>query len=56
VRGALAIEADHFVAVARGDADPLCTAEDGVEAVRVSLAMEASAEYGRPVDLADTVR
>jgi predicted dehydrogenase len=56
VRGALAIEADHFVAVARGDADPLCTAEDGMEAVRVSLAMEASAERGRPVDLADTVR
>jgi predicted dehydrogenase len=51
LRGALAIEADHFVAVARGEADPLCTAEDGTEAVRISLAMEASAERGEPVDL-----
>lgn len=52
LRGALAIEADHFVECVRGTADPLCTAEDGAEAVRIALAMEASAERGAPVELA----
>lgn len=56
LRGALAIEADHFVAVARGDVDPLCTGEDGSEAVRVSLGMEASAQRAEPVPLAQLVR
>jgi predicted dehydrogenase len=56
LRGALAIEADHFVAVARGEAEPLCTAADGTEAVRISLAMEASADRGEPVELAQTAR
>jgi predicted dehydrogenase len=49
--GALATEVAHFVACARGDAEPLCTAEDGTEAVRASLALEASARDGMPVDL-----
>ena len=49
LRGALAIEVDHFVDCARGTADPACTAADGVEAVRISLAMEASAEQSMPV-------
>ena len=52
LRGALAIEVDHFVDCARGAADPACTATDGVEAVRISLAMEASAAHGAPVELA----
>jgi predicted dehydrogenase len=51
LRGALANEIDHFVTVARGDAAPLCTADDGTQAVRISLAMEASAERGARVDL-----
>jgi predicted dehydrogenase len=49
--GALTAEVAHFVACARGEAQPLCTAEDGTEAVRVSLALEASAAAGLPVDL-----
>jgi predicted dehydrogenase len=52
LRGALAVEADHFVDCARGSADPLCTAYDGTEAVRLALAMEASARRGAPVELA----
>jgi predicted dehydrogenase len=49
--GALAAEVAHFVDCARGVAEPLCTAEDGTEAVRASLALEASARTGAPVDL-----
>jgi predicted dehydrogenase len=52
LRGALAAEADHFVDCARGIAEPLCTAADGAEAVRLSIAMEMSAERGEPVALA----
>jgi predicted dehydrogenase len=52
LRGALAVEADHFVDCARGVAAPLCTAHDGAEAVRLALAMERSAQLGEPVDLA----
>jgi predicted dehydrogenase len=49
--GALAAEVGHFVDCVRGVAEPLCTAEDGSEAVRASLALEASARSGVPVDL-----
>jgi predicted dehydrogenase len=52
LRGALAAEADHFVDCARGVAEPLCTAADGAEAVRLASAMELSAERGKPVELA----
>jgi predicted dehydrogenase len=51
LRGALAVEADHFVDCARGDADPLCTAHDGTEAVRLALAMEESARLGAAVEV-----
>lgn len=47
--GALANQVDHFVQVVRGEATPLCTVEDGFEAVRASLAVEASANEGRTV-------
>ncbi len=47
LRGALAAEADHFLDCARGTAEPLCTAHDGTEAVRLALAMEESARSGR---------
>jgi myo-inositol 2-dehydrogenase/D-chiro-inositol 1-dehydrogenase len=47
--GALGIEVDHFVRVARGSAEPRCTATDGVEAVRLALAMERAARTGEVV-------
>ena len=49
--GAMGIEADHFVRCARGQADPLCTAADGTEAVRIALAMERAAETEEVVAL-----
>jgi predicted dehydrogenase len=49
--GALAREVDHFVALARDGESPVCTAADGAAAVRASLALEASAATGSPVDL-----
>jgi predicted dehydrogenase len=51
LRGALATEVDHFVDCARGVTEPACTAADGVEAVRISLAMEASADRHEPIDI-----
>ncbi len=42
LRGALAVEADHFVDVAACLAEPVCTARDGAEAVRLALAMDAT--------------
>ena len=47
--GALAIEVDHFVRCVEGSVEPLCTAADGTEAVRISIAMEESAETGASV-------
>lgn len=49
IAGAMGSEADHFVRCARGEADPLCTAADGAEAVRLALAMERAAETGKVV-------
>lgn len=49
--GALGIEVDHFARVVRGEADPVCTADDGTEALRVSLAMEEAARTGGAVRL-----
>jgi predicted dehydrogenase len=49
--GALANEVTHFVDCVRGAAEPICTAADGTEAVRLSLAMEESARTGAPVEL-----
>jgi predicted dehydrogenase len=56
LRGALAIEVDHFVECARGTVEPACSAADGVEAVRISLAMEASAERRTAIDVESAVR
>jgi predicted dehydrogenase len=56
VWGALAIEIDHLVECARGTVEPACTPADGVEAVRISLAMEASAEQRTPIDVESAVR
>jgi predicted dehydrogenase len=56
IRGALAAEVDHFVECARGAAEPACTPADGVEAVRISLAMEASAHLRTPIDVEAATR
>jgi len=53
LRGALAIEVDHFVGCVQGVETPLCGASDGAEAVRLSLAMEESADTGAPITLVD---
>ena len=47
--GALAIEVDHFVQCVQGSVEPLCTAADSTEAVRISLAMEEAAETSTSV-------
>jgi predicted dehydrogenase len=51
IYGALGIEVAHFVDCVQRVAEPLCTAGDGAEAVRISLAMEESARSGRIVVL-----
>lgn len=47
--GAIHIEVDHFTRVVKGEADPVCSAADGAEAVRIALAMERSADAGQAV-------
>lgn len=37
----------HFLAVARGEADPLCTLDDGVRALQMALAAKNSQAQGR---------
>jgi predicted dehydrogenase len=49
--GAIGIEVDHFIRCVRGETEPVCTAADGTEAVRVALAMEQAAEQGKAVQL-----
>lgn len=51
VFGPIGIEVDHFVRCVQGAAEPVCTASDGVEAVRISLAMVGSAEMGKSVEI-----
>ena len=47
--GAMAHEVDHFVSVVRGESEPICTARDGMESLRASLAVEHSARTGQIV-------
>lgn len=51
IGGMLAREVDHFVDVALGNAEPICTAADGAEAVRASNGLEQSAKSGTRVKL-----
>ncbi len=44
-------EMRHFVDVARGDAEPLCTLADGIQALKVVLAAKRSAAQHKVVDL-----
>ena len=41
----------HFMAVARGEVAPLCTLEDGLQALRLSLAARLSGSQARCIDL-----
>jgi predicted dehydrogenase len=49
--GALADELRHFVECVESGAEPIITLNDAVVALRMSLAMEASAEKGEPIAL-----
>jgi len=44
----------HFVDVVRGEKEPLCNLEDGVQALRLALAAYRSQETGRMVKLTET--
>jgi predicted dehydrogenase len=50
--GALGIEIRHFADCVRGRVDPAITLTDAIAALRLSLAMEASASTGASIDLA----
>jgi predicted dehydrogenase len=41
----------HFLAVVRGEAFPLCTLNDGLQALRLALAVHRSGSQGKRVDL-----
>ncbi|MGH2560912.1 MAG: Gfo/Idh/MocA family protein [Thermomicrobiales bacterium] len=49
--GALGLEIRHFVDCVRGRSAPAISLGDAVEALRLSLAMAASAAHGAPIDL-----
>ncbi len=49
--GALANELHHFLNCMKTDSEPLISLADAVEALRLSLAMEASAEQGEVIHL-----
>jgi predicted dehydrogenase len=42
----------HFLDVARGESEPVCSLEDGVMALRLALAAYESQETGRVIRLA----
>jgi predicted dehydrogenase len=44
-------EMSHFLAVARGETQPACTLEDGIQVLRLALAARQSAQYGELVNL-----
>ena len=41
----------HFIAVARGEAEPACTLDDGVRALQMALAAKQSAAQGKTISL-----
>jgi predicted dehydrogenase len=47
----LANQIDHFAAVIRGEAEPICSGRDGLTTLRVVDAVVESARTGRPVDV-----
>ena len=46
-------ELEHFLKVARGEAETACTARDALEALRLAVAADASRRSNRPVMLAE---
>ena len=52
----LATQVEHFAAVVRGEAEPICSGRDGLATLRVLEAVVESARTGRPVDLPGTDR
>jgi predicted dehydrogenase len=44
-------EMEHFLAVARGEARPVCTFEDGIAALRLAMAVYQSAKTGKRIHL-----
>jgi predicted dehydrogenase len=51
--GALANELSHFIDCVKTGARPIISLEDAIEALRLSLAMQASAERGEAIRLAE---
>ncbi len=51
--GALASELNHFLSCVSTGARPLVSIEDGLEALRLSLAMEAAAERNETIRMAE---
>jgi predicted dehydrogenase len=47
----LANQIEHFAAVIRGEADPICSGRDGLTSLKVVDAVVESARTGRPVDI-----
>ncbi len=47
----LANQIEHFAAVIRGEADPICSGRDGLRTMKVVEAIIASARTGQPVDV-----
>jgi predicted dehydrogenase len=46
-------EMKHFLAVARGEEQSVCTLEDGIEILKLTLAAHASSDLGRRIDMAN---
>jgi predicted dehydrogenase len=46
---------EHFIAVIRGSEEPLCTLEDGIQALRIALAAQESAKQGTLITLQGAV-
>lgn len=44
-------EMSHFIAVMRGEVGPVCTLEDGIQAMRVTQAIHQSAKIGAEIQL-----
>jgi len=51
IEGDLKRELEHFIRCVRSEEQPLITAKDGLESLRVALAIIESAEKGKPVHL-----
>jgi predicted dehydrogenase len=44
-------EMSHFIDVAKGNAKPVCTLDDGIRALQIPLAVHQSSSEGRKIDL-----